>query len=1320
MSKSLFAVAISFALVCSSASVLANKKKDYTYTHFELQKMRPHWEPEFRGDATGQKQTLKRFVIQLQSAPVASMGKPDTPHAMSMSTQGLDDEPNTRVSQLQQQLDIEFQQFYDALNTEGIEAQITHRFTTLFNGVAISGHNLDPSELADIPSVKAVYPERIYTTHMDTSPDLVQAASLWQQLGSRSQAGQGVKIAVIDSGIFPEHPMFSDEGFIPPASHRPQNDYCAQVDSTFCNNKLISARWISPTFPVWKDEYLTPRGFNTHGTHVAGIAAGNPVTTQFEGQNLTLSGIAPGAYLMVYKTLYATANNPDSASGSNIMLLEALEHAVNDGADVINNSWGGAVGLDPALSPFKAAFEMAEAAGIVMVSSAGNSGPGANTIGCPGCIEAGITVANSSHGRFIHHVLEVDGLEPISARLAHSDYPHHRDIRAPITTAQNVDPNNNKGCLPFPFGSLQGHIVVVQRGECAFIEKAQNLSAAGAVGMIVFNDRPAEPVIMLMPSTPIPAAMIGQSDGAEILSHLAGQTAASAVLSGDTVRLVVEAFADHIAPSSSRGPNGDPTILKPDITAPGSYILSAIRPQQESNANPLYAMLSGTSMAAPQISGAAALLRQEHPDWSAIDIKTALTSTSYRDHLRKENNTSPVTPFDVGAGRLDLNAARLTTLTFDKASYANPTCIAECQFKVVATNRGNEEAQWEVMATLADAEVSVSPHRLSLPPNQSGEVSVTIDATHMSKDQWHYGELQFSGANQAHLPLAILPTLSSNSGMTSLYGDKPTLAFGEHGDYHARFSNTSFDDEIAIELTISPGVVLDRESIHIRSNGSSGGRFEYEESSARILWQGLLDTQVVAITPTHISGLVSQAQENNRVSCLNSCDEYSFVYRSAAQFEYNGEDHQLLTISSNGFMAAGETQIESGWRNQKLADLTPPNNVIAPFWTDLNLLGDEEPISSSSGGGSMHLYEVLDDQGDPIWIVVDWIDVQVYGDSNANQYSFGVWLGTGPNKGTNLMKYYELDTLPPQLTVGAEERHGNVGNVRYFNGEGFAPKVGDTLRIATHPAGNIEIDFALSNEAAVFNGKRQMQTQEDMPLSIDAGEIHAQLMDVPVVLSVKHHGSQLQAMQLIELLYPEVSDITISDQPKNGTVQLDEEHLNYHPYPDFNGEDTLQYMMKDNAGNVLGFVDIELQVAKVNDPPVVDPIAEQRLAPGQSVEISLSATDVEGDSLSWRSTQLSGPQTRHSVQGSKLQISAPETESDAAMTFSIVANDGQHDSEPVIAQMVASGSGTQEQTPIEAPGEESAEERAEEGGGGSLNGWLWLLPLMILFRRLIR
>ena len=147
---------------------------------------------------------------------------------------------------------------------------------------------------------------------------------------------------------------------------------------------------------------------------------------------------------------------------------------------------------------------------------------------------------------------------------------------------------------------------------------------AGAAGLVVYNSNPGAPITMSMPGVTFPSVMISKDDGEAIVEAM-GETASEGTIGSEIKRLMVPSLADTINSSSSRGPNGNQNMLKPDLAAPGTNILSAYSPDDGGED---FNMISGTSMASPHVAGAAAMMRQLHPDWSANDIKTALTSTS--------------------------------------------------------------------------------------------------------------------------------------------------------------------------------------------------------------------------------------------------------------------------------------------------------------------------------------------------------------------------------------------------------------------------------------------------------------------------------------------------------------------------------------------------------------------------------------------------------------------------------------------------------------------------------------------------------------------
>jgi minor extracellular serine protease Vpr len=174
------------------------------------------------------------------------------------------------------------------------------------------------------------------------------------------------------------------------------------------------------------------------------------------------------------------------------MLMEALEHAVNDAADVINNSWGGGAGADPATSPYKTMFEAAEAAGVVVVSAAGNDGSAPKTVGCPGCIESGITVANITTGRYFANSFNTGGDDLLA--IPGSDTIIDMDISGTVIAASNIDAENAEGCDVFAADSFKDGIALISSGICNFSIKVTNAEAAGATAVVTtvnnVNDAP--------------------------------------------------------------------------------------------------------------------------------------------------------------------------------------------------------------------------------------------------------------------------------------------------------------------------------------------------------------------------------------------------------------------------------------------------------------------------------------------------------------------------------------------------------------------------------------------------------------------------------------------------------------------------------------------------------------------------------------------------------------------------------------------------------------------------------------------------------------
>lgn len=276
-------------------------------------------------------------------------------------------------------------------------ARIAWRYRVVLDGLAVSVPASQRGRLARLPGVRAVYPSVRYhglaavparSGGLEVA-DAIGASALWGP--GLAVAGQGVKIGIVDDGVDQRHPYFSPAGFTVPEGYPRGN-------RAYTTARVIVARAFPPPGAVWKyaARPFDPR-FSYHGTHVAGIAAGGPVTLRGGAR---LSGVAPRAFVGNYRALTVPTASGVGLDGSSPELVAAIEAAVADGMDVINLSLG-----EPEVPPSRdvvaAALENAAAAGVVPVVAAGNSfeEEGDGSVGSPGSAPSAITVAATDFRR---------------------------------------------------------------------------------------------------------------------------------------------------------------------------------------------------------------------------------------------------------------------------------------------------------------------------------------------------------------------------------------------------------------------------------------------------------------------------------------------------------------------------------------------------------------------------------------------------------------------------------------------------------------------------------------------------------------------------------------------------------------------------------------------------------------------------------------------------------------------------------------------------------------------------------------------------------
>ncbi|HUQ21487.1 MAG TPA: S8 family serine peptidase [Gaiellaceae bacterium] len=262
------------------------------------------------------------------------------------------------------------------------DARIRWRYRLVANGMAVVVRRSQLARLTSLPGVAKVYPSVRYRTELDRSPQQIGAPTLWGP--GLTNAGQGMKIAIIDEGVDQTHPFFSPAGYTMPAGF-------PKGQAAYTSAKVIVARAFPPPRPTWRN---ASRPFDpelsSHGTHVAGIAAGNANTL---AEGVRISGVAPRAYLGNYKALTIPTDADVGLDGNSPELAAAIEAAVADGMDVINMSLG-----EPEIEPSRdivvQALAAAARAGVVPVVAAGNDFDdfGRGSVSSPGSAPDAITV----------------------------------------------------------------------------------------------------------------------------------------------------------------------------------------------------------------------------------------------------------------------------------------------------------------------------------------------------------------------------------------------------------------------------------------------------------------------------------------------------------------------------------------------------------------------------------------------------------------------------------------------------------------------------------------------------------------------------------------------------------------------------------------------------------------------------------------------------------------------------------------------------------------------------------------------------------------
>jgi minor extracellular serine protease Vpr len=517
------------------------------------------------------------------------------------------------------------------------EAQVGERYRVVLDGFAVRVPVQKLPTLARLGLVTKLYPSTTFSTTMDRGPSVISADVLQAATGDR---GDGVKIGVVDTGVDWRSPFLSPEGYSYPAGF-------PKGDKTKTTPKVIVARNFSPAL----NDNAGRKAFDPtepHGTHVSGIAAGDAGTTAPAGVDhpatANLSGVAPRAYIGNYRVfnvptpLGHVANTPE--------IVAAFEQAVVDGMDVINFSGGGAE-TDPANDAMIETVRNVALAGVVPVVAAGNDRDdfGLGSAGSPGTAPAAIAVAAVSNRHVFAPVLTILGGPPAlqaipiqgsgGAKLP-AAWGTLDQTLVDVTSIVGTDgkpveghlcaagANPNAASTTLPAHSLDGAIALALRGTCTFASKADRVRRAGAIGLVLIDNRFGEangiPIRL-----GVRAGMISDLDGQRVRAYLAGVGGRTKIRVSTDIREIQTDRSGIVTSFSSGGPTDFNHDLKPDISAPGLEVLSSTPPKTTGQT---FSVFAGTSMATPHVAGAAALLVARHPAWTTAQVKSALMSTA--------------------------------------------------------------------------------------------------------------------------------------------------------------------------------------------------------------------------------------------------------------------------------------------------------------------------------------------------------------------------------------------------------------------------------------------------------------------------------------------------------------------------------------------------------------------------------------------------------------------------------------------------------------------------------------------------------------------
>ncbi|WP_275974903.1 S8 family serine peptidase [Shewanella gaetbuli] len=739
-------------------------------------------------------------------------------------------------------------------------AETIAQYQLAFNGMAMKMTQEQAAQVALLPNVVNVTREKMYELHTDVGPQHIGADKFWTgEVTGEAFTGKGIVVGVLDTGINSDHVSFAaqgDDGYVHqlPARYDGYLGDCELEEfESMCNDKLIGIR----SYPVITDTYsdasfqpdknwweitdpLRPTNgedYNGHGSHTASTVAGNilldteytvpDVGETSDGKKTGLklpriSGVAPHANVIMYQVCHPGDGSLNQYSGCpGSALLAGIEDAIADNVDVINYSIGTTYGAFPWEDPMEMAFLAAREAGISVAASAGNSfNPIQAKIrrGAIDHLSPWLTsVAATTHTR----EFGVEGKMLTNSMGGEQDLADIEgggitdEYTGPVVDAKAYGWEYEKCNEPFPEGFFDldpdgnafdtAPIVVCKRGDIPRVEKAINVAAGGAGAIILRNARSSESISndpFVIPGIQISyAAYNGDSSNNwyGLSKWLANGSDHQLTITASEV-VTKEREANYVADFSSRGHNFDnPEVMSPNLAAPGVDVYAAFADDMPFTAvgTPTdFHAISGTSMAAPHVAGAMALLKQAQPSWTPAQIQSALMTTASLEGVNRATETypydgsEPAQFSDAGSGVINVARAYKAGLIMDETAEnyraANPknggtvntlnlpyfynedcngTCTMMRTFTATADGSWTVDAQTLSMEGADMLSLEVEPRSFSLAAGETQTIMLTAKVLEVQAPNVDSSSLRLLGdvvltpsdtnMPEQHLPVSI-------------------------------------------------------------------------------------------------------------------------------------------------------------------------------------------------------------------------------------------------------------------------------------------------------------------------------------------------------------------------------------------------------------------------------------------------------------------------------------------------------------------------------------------------------------------------------------